>query len=172
MKKQFAFLVFLTIFAGLAQGYCRSDVVNRTPDSRYTVHDDGTVTDTATGLMWQQCAEGLSGKTCNEGAALTMSWEAALTRAQTSEFATYLDWRVPNAKELFTLVALNCAEPAINEVIFPNTPYLGLRYWTSTPVNNAASLTWLIAFFDGSLLFQQQRNVSNQVVLRLVRDAN
>lgn len=54
---------------------------------------DGTVTDLSTGLMWRQA---------DSGAAL--SWEAALDHAETLDFAGHTDWRLPNAKELQTLV--------------------------------------------------------------------
>jgi hypothetical protein len=52
-----------------------------------------TVTDAATGLMWQK-ADSLEG----------MDWEDALKYAEDLELAGYDDWRLPNAKELQTLV--------------------------------------------------------------------
>jgi hypothetical protein len=54
---------------------------------------DGTVTDYATGLMWQQADSG-SG----------MNWEDALAYAENSTLAGYDDWRLPNVKELQSIV--------------------------------------------------------------------
>ena len=67
-------------------------------NAEYTVNDytdngDGTVTDNATGLMWVQDDTG-------EG----MIWEDALSIAEGSEYAGYSDWRLPNVKELQSIV--------------------------------------------------------------------
>ena len=59
-------------------------------------HGDGTITDQATGLMWSQA-----------DSALAMNWQDALAWVQTKNAASYLgysDWRLPNAKELQSLV--------------------------------------------------------------------
>ena len=58
-------------------------------------HDnsDGTITDRATGLMWQQAD---SGKGFN--------WEQALAYAASLDLAGHNDWRLPNAKELQSIV--------------------------------------------------------------------
>ncbi len=56
-------------------------------------NNDGTVTDTATGLVWMK-------KDSGKG----MNWKDALKYAQTFEHAGYNDWRLPNAKELQYIV--------------------------------------------------------------------
>ncbi len=56
-------------------------------------NDNGTISDQATGLMWMQDDSG-------EG----MIWKDALSLAEGKEFAGYSDWRLPNAKELQSLV--------------------------------------------------------------------
>ena len=63
---------------------------NRTPASRYTVNNNGTVTDTATGLMWQQCSAGLSGNACGVGSASSFTWQQALEHAAASTLAASL----------------------------------------------------------------------------------
>ncbi len=54
-------------------------------------HDNGdeTVTDRATGLMWQKNDSGKG-----------LNWEQALAYAASLKFAGHGDWRLPNAKEL------------------------------------------------------------------------
>ena len=57
---------------------------------------NGTVTDRATGLMWMQADSGTG-----------MNWQDALAWAQTKNAANHLgysDWRLPNAKELQSLL--------------------------------------------------------------------
>ncbi|MHA7944574.1 Lcl domain-containing protein [Formosa sp. 3Alg 14/1] len=54
---------------------------------------DGTVSDLATGLMWQK-ADGGNGR----------DWEDALRYAEQLELGTHSDWRLPNAKELQSIV--------------------------------------------------------------------
>ena len=54
---------------------------------------NGTVSDLATGLMWQQRDDGVG-----------RNWEEALEYAENLELATYTDWRLPNAKELQSIV--------------------------------------------------------------------
>lgn len=54
---------------------------------------DGTITDSATGLMWQQADDGAS-----------RDWENALTYAGNLTLAGNSDWRLPNAKELHSIV--------------------------------------------------------------------
>jgi len=54
---------------------------------------DGTITDNATGLMWQQADSGTG-----------MDWENALAYAETSTLAGHNDWRLPNIRELQSIV--------------------------------------------------------------------
>jgi len=56
-------------------------------------NNDGTITDKATGLMWM--------KDDNREAIL---WQDALKYAEEKEFAGYSDWRLPDAKELQSIV--------------------------------------------------------------------
>ena len=117
-------------------------------------NNDGTISDIATGLMWQKNDNG-SG----------MDWEHALAYAQTQNSANYLghnDWRVPNTKELQSLVdytrspyATKAANvgPAIN-ALFSCTaikndggkadyPY----YWTSTSAMSMANGSYPSAWY-------------------------
>jgi len=59
----------------------------------FQANGDGTVTDHATGLQWQQADSGAA-----------MSWEAALAYADTLSLGGSTDWRLPDVKELQTLV--------------------------------------------------------------------
>lgn len=54
---------------------------------------DGTVSDLATGLMWQKADDGIA-----------RNWEEALAYAENLNVASNNDWRLPNAKELQSIV--------------------------------------------------------------------
>lgn len=93
---------------------------------------NGTVTDRATGLMWQKSDSGKG-----------MDWQAALAYAEGLTLAGHTDWRLPNAKELQSLVdysrspgttasaaisPLFACTPITNEVGQKDFPF----YWTGT----------------------------------------
>jgi hypothetical protein len=63
---------------------------------------DDTITDEATGLMWMREDSGhLGGGPTSDG---TMNWEDALAWAESLVYAGYDDWRLPNGKELQSIV--------------------------------------------------------------------
>ncbi len=118
---------------------------------------NGTITDQATGLMWAQA-----------DSASAMDWQHALAFAETQNAANYLghdDWRLPNTKELQSLVdytrspgATDAAHvgPAIDPM-FTCTPITNEAgdadypwYWTSTSVNpendEGYVFAWYVAF--------------------------
>ncbi|QEP44931.1 DUF1566 domain-containing protein [Ectothiorhodospiraceae bacterium BW-2] len=143
-------LLLLVIQNSVAQS-CIDDITPTAPDSRYSANGDGTVTDLQTGLMWQQCAVGLSGSDCGSGSAASMTWDAALQRPQTLNssggFAGYSDWRLPNITELASLVEEACVSPAINETLFPNN---GTSvYWSSSPYAFNSFNAWQLYFSYG-----------------------
>lgn len=61
--------------------------------NKFVDNGDGTITDLATGLMWQKADSGMG-----------MDWQDALEYAENLELAGYSDWRLPNAKELQSIV--------------------------------------------------------------------
>jgi len=62
-------------------------------NNSFHANGDGTVTDRATGLMWQQADSGRG-----------MNWEQALAYATSLNLAGHSDWRLPNAKELQSIM--------------------------------------------------------------------
>ena len=124
-------MLFATVTQPLAAQTIESYIDNDWPDERYTHHGDGTVTDNATGLMWQRCAVGQSGNDCATGSASRFYWFNALREAANSTHAGFSDWRLPNITELNSLVAGDRYYPAINIDAFPNTP--SSSFWSSSP---------------------------------------
>ncbi len=100
--------------------------------NEFVDNGDGTITDKATGLMWMQNDSGKG-----------MTWPDALSYAENMNFAGYSDWRLPNAKELQSIVdytrspattnsaaidpLFHCTQ-ITNEAGEPDYPF----YWSST----------------------------------------
>lgn len=101
-------------------------------------NQDGTVTDPNTGLMWQRV----------EIDALPVTWEVALNYCESLELAGYDDWRLPNAKELLSIVDYSNADPSINTTRFPNTK--SDDYWSSTTNADDTTEAWFVEFYNGN----------------------
>lgn len=154
------------VCAAVSAQTCRNDIASTAPDSRFTDRGDGTVSDSATGLMWKQCAEGLSGVGCASGTVTTLNWEEALQRAADAVFAGYTDWRLPNKNELESLVERRCYSPAINARFFPNTPLSSGWVWSSSPYAPYPNDAWEVSFDDGKVYWDRNDFRSR---VRLVR---
>lgn len=104
------------------------------------INGDSTVTDTSTGLMWQQT-----------NAESTMTWESAISYCEDLSLGGYTDWRLPNRKELRSIVDYNVYQPAIDTMYFPNTLWLaGTNYWSSSATAGTADSSWSIYFAGGN----------------------
>lgn len=98
---------------------------------------DGTVTDTVTGLMWQQITTE------------TMPWKNALIYCDDLDLADYDDWRLPDRNELGTIVDYSRYNPAIDLSVFFETPPSG--YWSSTVYADDANNAWRVHFYTGHI---------------------
>jgi len=92
-----------------------------------TVSGKVIVTDTETGFIWQ--------KEYSD----TLTWINALSYCETSTYAGYKDWRLPNVNELKTLFNLNSINPASS---FPGMP--SSYFWSSSTRVSGASSAWLV----------------------------
>ena len=97
-------------------------------DNDFVNNNNGTITDNATGLMWAQDDSGKA-----------MNWEDALSYAENSTLDGYDDWRLPNAKELQSIVDYSGCFPAIDTSVFHISPITNEAgntdypyFWTST----------------------------------------
>lgn len=133
-----------------------------------TLANGSEVKDTRTGLIWRRCIEGATwnGTTCVNSGGTTFTHQAALQRA-TAQQTVDKAWRLPNAKELTSLVRRDRVEPQpfIDETFFPNTPTT--YFWASTPVARTPGFAWTTFFGYGSTGSNQTRATAHPV--RLVR---
>ena len=75
-------------------------------------------------------------------------------------------WRLPNRKELESLVCKDCKKTKINSLIFPNTP--PDSFWTSEKNPWQSQFMWTVNFFTGNTFGRFPGFIPNYV--RLVRD--
>ena len=111
---------------------------------RFTDHGNGTVTDNLTGLMWIKDSQQI----CES---YYVIWQVALDLCNDLDYASYDDWRLPNLRELESLViwehspSLPIGHPFINQILF--------RFWSSTSkantVSNYPDYAWTVDFTNG-----------------------
>ena len=107
----------------------------------WVANGDGTVTDVATGLMWQQQDDGI-----------IRDHADAITFCQNLSLAGQADWRLPNIKELTSLVDYRQFNPAIDVAAFPNTPNTSSSfYWSASIRASLSSTAWVVGFFTGNV---------------------
>jgi len=127
---------------------------------RFTDNGDGTITDNATGLMWVKDG---SGAGCNNGDSANLA--GAITFAEGLTFATHSDWRLPNVKELQSIVDYGRNNPCI-AALFINC--VSNYYWSSTFQDRNLNKAFAIDFYDG---FIWSFATSTSYSVRPVRDA-
>ena len=152
--------------ASCTAGNPKANLIQTTPTADFdTTATDGTVIHTKTGLMWKRCAEGQNwnGTTCTDSS-YSFSWQNALAAAANSTFAGYTDWRVPNVKELQSIVESCGFIPAINQTIFPATP--ASYFWSASSYGPDPAFAWNVTFIDD---FVGALDKSNGSQVRLVR---
>lgn len=171
-RNLFALATLLTVLvagtearAACTAGNANALVAESTPTGALTDNGDGTVTHSLTGLMWKQCAEGLSGAGCATGAVTTMTWAQALATAKNSTFAGHSDWRLPNKKELESLVERCGYNPAINQTQFPATPS-AWSFWSGSTHHQTIANAWGVNFGNGNTTGNDKTNSAH---VRLVR---
>jgi len=132
-----------TVSAGGTSRFCARYVRGAAASvgHNYYNNGDGTITDIDTGLMWTQ----VPGSARN--------WNAAIAYAEGLTTATYTDWRLPNVKELQSLVDITMttatsaatAKAALNRTLFPAAT--ATAYWSSTALaGGSLTSAWLVEF--------------------------
>jgi hypothetical protein len=111
-------------------------------ENRFTDNGDGTVTDNCTGLMWQN-------DTADQPGDDAIQWCSALRYCNELQFAGHDDWRLPNARELQSLIDYGRGDPMIDPVFGAVLS----AYWTSTSDAASPGNAWTIAFRENENFF-------------------
>ncbi len=127
-----------TVYVAPASSSCSDETIPPSnPDNVYLDHGDGTVTDTRNELRWKRCTERASwdGNKCVANPTTPyFNWNEAHETARVSRFANFNDWRLPNIKELRTLVEECRYSPGINTKFF--SVEVGTTLWSSSIMSN------------------------------------
>lgn len=131
---------------------CVRGLPNR--QSLFKNNGNGTVTDLATGLTWQQ-HEGLILPMSNDGPAEAYCQGLSLAGG---------GWRLPTVKELLSIVDNRVYDPAIDGDVFPNTRTSS--YWSATTDAHYSGAAWRVNFYHGYVV---SHNKSYTYYVRCVR---
>ncbi len=125
-------------------GYFKKGVAWPVP--RFTDNGDGTVTDNLTGLIWLKNANCFKKRT----------WDNALIDCNgfssgscgLTDGSRAGDWRLPNVKELQSLMDYGEYNPALPSV-HPFTGVQSSYYWSSTAYVGSTDLDWGVSLYNG-----------------------
>ena len=123
----------------------------------FTDNGNGTVTDSATRLVWQKCSAG-QGTTLGDCGTGSISWYTlsdALMFCEGLILGGRSDWRLPNINELMSIIDFTRDNPSIDSSIFPNT-IATMTWWSSTTQAHNTSRMWIIQFNNGNLTFSSK----------------
>ncbi|MCA6065382.1 Lcl C-terminal domain-containing protein [Thalassolituus marinus] len=160
MNKSVFFLWFALVPHAVLGQVCNSSMEVSGESGRFVNLNDGFVLDVVTMLRWDFCTYGQTYENgnCSGSPMEYATWQDALGAS-----ASASGRRLPNIKELATLVERSCIEPAINQDVFPDTPLY--VYWSNTPASSGEGM--IIDFTDGSEII---RDINRPRVMRLIAE--
>jgi len=143
---------------------------------KYKDNGNGTITDKVTRLIWEKKSDDDS----IHDKDTTYTWDNAfavhVAGLNTGNFAGHHDWRVPNVKELQSIIDYENSNPAVDPA-FNNNCSGGCtvltcsctrasEYWSSSTSALSPASTWLVDFEDAFVFFDGK---SSPFFVRAVR---
>jgi hypothetical protein len=104
------------------------------------------VTDGITGLVWQGCPAGRSGRDCSAGRLLELVQAEALAWCDGLTWAGRGDWRLPAPDELLSVIDYGRFAPAVDPSLFPATSDF---FWSSSLYAAGTTIAWVVHFASG-----------------------
>ncbi len=146
----------------------------------YADNGNGTVTDLNTGLVWEKVSD--DGTVHDKDN--TYTWANAFTghvaTLNATSFAGHTDWRLPNVRELQSIVNYQSSNPMVSSAFktncAPGCPATGCsctasgNYWSSTSSVSSPSRAWFVSFRYGNVdAFSSSGSKSVAAFVRAVR---
>ena len=138
----------------------------------YTDNGDGTITDNVTGLMWEKLSDDDSIHDLDNVYTWQNAFDVKVAELNKAPgFANQTDWRLPNRREVESIVDAGRAGPAADPVFQTGcvpgckvtqcscTQKLQLQYdytWTSTTYQKLPSFAWAVNFDVGDVSFGEK----------------
>lgn len=130
------------------------------PEPRFTDNTDGTVTDNLTGLIWLKNANCFGARNWTD--ALSYCNGLAHETCSLTDGSTAGDWRLPNVKELQSLIDFAFSSPALSDDAgtgqwtgATGSSFIGVQsesflYWSSTTYATNPNGAWGVYMYTGS----------------------
>lgn len=119
------------------------------PNPRFTAGASGDavdcVTDNLTGLVWAR----------NAYTTTKITWSIAITYCEGLSYGGQTDWRLPNIKELQSLIDFERYNPALPS----GHPFIGVQlggYWTSSSGAGSAGNAWKVQLPNGNVNYESK----------------
>jgi hypothetical protein len=144
----------------------------------YANNGDGTITDNNTGLMWAKKDDNNVDELHDKDTVYTWADAFAVHIAglNSAAFGGHTDWRLPNAKELQSIVNYGQVDPAVSSEFNTNCATgvdvltgsctAASFYWTSSSFVSYPTDAWFVYFGDGSVFAFPK---SDKMYVRAVR---
>lgn len=123
------------------------------PKPRFSIAGDGLVRDLLTGLEWPQNAS---------PGEFPLTWQEsldAIREMNRQDFLGHADWRMPNRREMRSLISHGARNPALPD----GHPFQGVAttwYWTSTTSAMAQGYAWYAHLAGGRMFYGRKDGVS------------
>lgn len=148
-------------------------------DRVFTDNGNGTITDEATGLMWEKLSNDGGIHDVDDVYTWSDAFSVKIAALNSAGFAGHSDWRVPNVFELQTIVSLGAAEPATFPAFHAgcgaSCSVLACScirpdyYWSSTTRQDGFGTAWQVLFATGHEEWSSKSGVG---YVRAVRTAD
>jgi hypothetical protein len=141
MLKRIIIILLIIIFTG-SLSHSIAGVI-RSSDGRYIDHEDGTITDTKTGLMWTK-------KDSHADLGKCLNWDASKSYVSKLTTGEYSNWRLPTVKEYMGIYEEKKKNKGLHfDSIF--TVAEGTFYWSSETVGSEKAR---FVFFLNGVVFE------------------
>lgn len=134
------------------------------PNPRFSNNDNGTVADNLTGLIWLKNANCFGAGTWDQ--ALASANNLASGQCSLADGSQAGDWRLPNRKELLSLVDFEYQSPTLSNAAgtaqwSPGDPFdqvVSSPYWASTTSATSTGNAWYVFMEYGRVLNEPKTN--------------